>query len=80
MSSRVVIHRSEPVLPILTFAQRKGNTTFYEWRTGKVPTVVERPVVEDASQDTVTEDTVSLTVSILRINQCHITKTAPVRF
>ncbi|GAA6214606.1 CDK5 regulatory subunit-associated protein 3 isoform X2 [Lates japonicus] len=49
---------SEPVLLMLTFAQRKGNATFYEWRTGKVPTVVERPVVEDAPQDTVTEDTI----------------------
>ncbi|XP_059181078.1 CDK5 regulatory subunit-associated protein 3 [Centropristis striata] len=39
---------SEPVLPMLTFVQEKGNPTFYEWRTGKVPTVVERPVVEEA--------------------------------
>lgn len=49
---------SEPVLPMLTFAQRRGNTTFYEWRTGNVPTVVERPVVEDAPPDTVTEDAI----------------------
>nr|XP_020460379.1 CDK5 regulatory subunit-associated protein 3 [Monopterus albus] len=49
---------SEPVLPMLTFAQKRGNTTFYEWRTGKVPTVVERPVVEDAPPATATEDTI----------------------
>ncbi|XP_028286906.1 CDK5 regulatory subunit-associated protein 3 isoform X2 [Parambassis ranga] len=49
---------SEPVLPMLTFAQKRGNTTFYEWRTGKVPTVVERPVVEESPPDTVTEDTI----------------------
>ncbi|XP_073346202.1 CDK5 regulatory subunit-associated protein 3 isoform X1 [Pagrus major] len=49
---------SEPVLPMLTFAQKKGNATFYEWRTGKVPTVVERPVVEEAPPDTVTDDTI----------------------
>ncbi|KAM4623686.1 CDK5 regulatory subunit-associated protein 3 [Polymixia lowei] len=49
---------SEPVLPMLTFAQKRGNTTFYEWRTGKAPTVVERPVVEEAPPDTVTEETI----------------------
>ncbi|KAM6964472.1 CDK5 regulatory subunit-associated protein 3 [Tautogolabrus adspersus] len=49
---------SESVLPMLTFAQKKGNTTFYEWRTGKVPTVVERPFVEEAAAETVTEDTI----------------------
>ncbi|XP_070847220.1 CDK5 regulatory subunit-associated protein 3 isoform X2 [Chaetodon trifascialis] len=47
---------SEPVLPMLTFAQKRGNTTFYEWRTGTVPTVVDRPVVEDAPPEAVTED------------------------
>ncbi|XP_034715556.1 CDK5 regulatory subunit-associated protein 3 [Etheostoma cragini] len=47
---------SKPVLPMLTFAQTRGNTTFYEWRTGKAPTVIERPVVEEAPTDTVTED------------------------
>ncbi|XP_076007771.1 CDK5 regulatory subunit-associated protein 3 [Genypterus blacodes] len=47
---------SEPVLPMLTFAQKRGNATFYEWRTGKVPIIVERPFVEDAPADTVTED------------------------
>ncbi|XP_031171262.1 CDK5 regulatory subunit-associated protein 3 [Sander lucioperca] len=47
---------SQPVLPMLTFAQTRGNTTFYEWRTGKVPTVIERPVVEEAPTDMVTED------------------------
>lgn len=47
---------SEPILPMLTFAQKRGNTTFYEWRTGTVPTVVDRPVVEEAPPETVTED------------------------
>uniref|UniRef100_A0A671WQG2 CDK5 regulatory subunit associated protein 3 n=1 Tax=Sparus aurata TaxID=8175 RepID=A0A671WQG2_SPAAU len=46
------------ILPLLTFAQKKGNATFYEWRTGKVPTVVERPVVEEAPPDTATDDTI----------------------
>uniref|UniRef100_A0A3Q2UZ76 CDK5 regulatory subunit associated protein 3 n=1 Tax=Haplochromis burtoni TaxID=8153 RepID=A0A3Q2UZ76_HAPBU len=49
---------SEPVLPMLTFAQKRGNETFYEWRTGKVPTVVERPVVGESPPDTITEDTI----------------------
>ncbi|XP_005725858.1 CDK5 regulatory subunit-associated protein 3 [Pundamilia nyererei] len=49
---------SEPVLPMLTFAQKRGNATFYEWRTGKVPTVVERPVVGESPPDTITEDTI----------------------
>ncbi|XP_067343388.1 CDK5 regulatory subunit-associated protein 3 isoform X3 [Channa argus] len=49
---------SEPVLPMLTFVQNRGNTTFYEWRTGKVPTVIERPIVEDAPPETVTECTI----------------------
>ncbi|XP_029954573.1 CDK5 regulatory subunit-associated protein 3 [Salarias fasciatus] len=49
---------SEAVLPMLTFAQKKGNATFYEWRTGKVPSVVERPAVEEAPPDSITEDTI----------------------
>ncbi|XP_020773930.1 CDK5 regulatory subunit-associated protein 3 isoform X2 [Boleophthalmus pectinirostris] len=49
---------SEPVLPMLTFVQKKGNATFYEWRTGKVPTVVERPVVEEAPLETVTDGSI----------------------
>lgn len=49
---------SEPVLPMLTFVQKKGNTTFYEWRTGEVPTVIERPVMEEAPADTITEETI----------------------
>lgn len=64
MGSHVVICRSEPVLPMLTFVQKSGNTTFYEWRMGKVPTLVERPVVEDAPSVTATEEMVSFTVSI----------------
>lgn len=63
----LLFFRSEPVLPLLTFAQKKGNATFYEWRTGKVPTVVERPVVEEAPPDTVTDDTVGFTVSVFLI-------------
>lgn len=49
---------SEPVLPMLTFVQKKGNITFYEWRTGKVPTVVERPVVEEETPDATTDDAI----------------------
>lgn len=71
MSSHVVLCRSEPVLPMLTFAQKRGNATFYEWRTGKVPTVIERPVVEEAPPDTISEDAVGFTVSLLCINQGH---------
>uniref|UniRef100_A0A8K9XTB6 CDK5 regulatory subunit associated protein 3 n=1 Tax=Oncorhynchus mykiss TaxID=8022 RepID=A0A8K9XTB6_ONCMY len=48
----------EPVLPMLTFAQKRGNPTFYEWRTGKAPAVIERPVMEEAPPDTVTEETI----------------------
>ncbi|XP_076154515.1 CDK5 regulatory subunit-associated protein 3 [Alosa pseudoharengus] len=48
----------EPVLPMLQFIQQKGNTTVYEWRTGKEPTVIERPVVEEAPPDTVTEEVI----------------------
>ncbi|XP_034427149.1 CDK5 regulatory subunit-associated protein 3 [Hippoglossus hippoglossus] len=47
---------SDPVLPMLTFAQTRGNTTFYEWRTGKVPTVVERPAAEAAPSGPATDD------------------------
>lgn len=57
---------------MLTFAQKRGNATFYEWRTGKVPTVIERPIVEEAPPDAVTEDTVGFTVVILCIIQFHI--------
>ncbi|TNN65323.1 CDK5 regulatory subunit-associated protein 3 [Liparis tanakae] len=31
--------KSEPVLHMLIFGQKRGNATFYEWRTGKVPTI-----------------------------------------
>lgn len=65
------ICRSEPVLPTLTFAQKRGNVTFYEWRTGKVPTVVERPAVEEAAPDTATDDAVGLSVSMMCNNQKH---------
>ncbi|XP_051968735.1 CDK5 regulatory subunit-associated protein 3-like [Xyrauchen texanus] len=49
---------SEPVLPMLRFVQQKGNTTVYEWKTGNVPTVIERPVMEEAPLDVVTEETI----------------------
>lgn len=58
-----VLCRSEDVLPMLAFVQKRGNTTFYEWRTGKTPTVVERPVVEEAPAHAITEDTVSVIVT-----------------
>ena len=45
---------------MLTFVQKRGNTTFYEWKTGEVPTVIERPVMEEAPADTITEETVGL--------------------
>lgn len=50
---------SEEVLPLLRFVQKKGNTTVYEWKTGNVPTVIERPLMEEAPPDVVTEETVS---------------------
>ncbi|XP_053496329.1 CDK5 regulatory subunit-associated protein 3 [Ictalurus furcatus] len=56
--TKFVCNWSEPVLPILSFIQRKGNTTVYEWKTGNVPMVIERPVVEEAPPDTVTEETI----------------------
>lgn len=58
----VVLCRSESVLPMLVFAQKRGNTTFYEWRTGAVPTVIERQLVEDAPPDSISEDTVGFSV------------------
>lgn len=60
LCSDLWVDRSEPVLPLLTFVQKKGNTTFYEWRTGNTPVIVEKPVMEEAPADTVTEETVSL--------------------
>nr|XP_057924425.1 CDK5 regulatory subunit-associated protein 3 isoform X1 [Doryrhamphus excisus] len=49
---------SEPVLPLLTFAQKRGNVTFYEWRTGNAPVVVERPHVEDTPPEALAEDAI----------------------
>ncbi|XP_053739603.1 CDK5 regulatory subunit-associated protein 3 [Synchiropus splendidus] len=49
---------SGSLLPMLTFVLDKGNITFYEWRTGTVPTVVERPVVVEAPPETMAEDTI----------------------
>ena len=74
MSSHVVICRSEPVLPMLTFAQKKGNPTFYEWRTGKVPTVVEGPVAEEALSESVADDAVGFTVSRVFIDHGCVIK------
>ncbi|XP_072229512.1 CDK5 regulatory subunit-associated protein 3 isoform X1 [Leuresthes tenuis] len=56
--TKFVCDWSEPVLPMLTFAQKRGNTTFYEWRTGKVPTVVEGPVLEEALSESVADDAI----------------------
>lgn len=47
---------------MLTFVQKRGNATSYEWRTGNTPTVVERPVVEEAPAHAITENTVGMTV------------------
>lgn len=44
---------------MLSYVQQKGNTTVYEWKTGNVPTVIERPVIEEAPPDVVTEEIVS---------------------
>ncbi|XP_067869736.1 CDK5 regulatory subunit-associated protein 3 isoform X2 [Heterodontus francisci] len=35
---------SEPIAPLLKHVQLKGNTTVYEWRTGRTPLTIERPV------------------------------------
>uniref|UniRef100_A0A667XE38 CDK5 regulatory subunit associated protein 3 n=1 Tax=Myripristis murdjan TaxID=586833 RepID=A0A667XE38_9TELE len=59
---------SEPVLPLLTFVQKRGNTTFYEWRTGEAPTVVDRPVVEEAPLDAVNEETVGWPLTVYERN------------
>ncbi|KAI5103298.1 CDK5 regulatory subunit-associated protein 3, partial [Silurus meridionalis] len=56
--TKFVCDWSKPVLPMLSFIQQKGNTTIYQWKTGIVPTVIERPVVEEAPPDTVTEETI----------------------
>uniref|UniRef100_A0A8C9SYI2 CDK5 regulatory subunit associated protein 3 n=1 Tax=Scleropages formosus TaxID=113540 RepID=A0A8C9SYI2_SCLFO len=50
---------SEPVLPMLMFVQRRGNTTMYEWRTGTAPSLIERPVEDEAPLDMVTGESVS---------------------
>uniref|UniRef100_A0A8C9R020 CDK5 regulatory subunit associated protein 3 n=1 Tax=Scleropages formosus TaxID=113540 RepID=A0A8C9R020_SCLFO len=54
---------SEPVLPMLMFVQRRGNTTMYEWRTGTAPSLIERPVEDEAPLDMVTGESVSWGVS-----------------
>lgn len=47
----------EQVLPMLRFAQKRGNSTVYEWRTGTEPSVVERPQLEEPPEQ-VEEDAV----------------------
>uniref|UniRef100_A0A3B3XVJ1 CDK5 regulatory subunit associated protein 3 n=1 Tax=Poecilia mexicana TaxID=48701 RepID=A0A3B3XVJ1_9TELE len=64
---------SEPVLPMLTFCQKSGNVTFYEWRTGKVPSLVERPAVEEAPSDAATENTVGFIDIILQSRVFYLT-------
>ncbi|XP_056285479.1 CDK5 regulatory subunit-associated protein 3 [Pseudoliparis swirei] len=49
---------SEPVLHMLIFGQKRGNATFYEWRTGKEPTVIERPDREEAPPDAIADDAI----------------------
>ncbi|XP_018581607.1 CDK5 regulatory subunit-associated protein 3 [Scleropages formosus] len=49
---------SEPVLPMLMFVQRRGNTTMYEWRTGTAPSLIERPVEDEAPLDMVTGESI----------------------
>ncbi|KAJ7987573.1 hypothetical protein DPEC_G00327880 [Dallia pectoralis] len=56
--TKFVCDWDQPVLPLLTFVQLRGDTTFYEWRTGGAPAVIERPVMEEAPPDTVTEETI----------------------
>lgn len=53
---------------MLTFVQQRGNTTFYEWRTGTVPRVVERPFVEEESTEVITEDTVGFILLSMSIS------------
>lgn len=65
---RVVICRSEPVLHMLIFGQKRGNATFYEWRTGKEPTVIERLDREEAPPDAIADDAVGhITAYILEL-------------
>uniref|UniRef100_A0A3P9MQ91 CDK5 regulatory subunit associated protein 3 n=1 Tax=Oryzias latipes TaxID=8090 RepID=A0A3P9MQ91_ORYLA len=49
---------SEPVLPLLTFVQKRGHATFYEWRTGTAPSSVERPSMGETSPETLSEDAI----------------------
>ncbi|XP_077482809.1 CDK5 regulatory subunit-associated protein 3 isoform X1 [Stigmatopora argus] len=49
---------SEPALPMLTFAQKRGNATFYEWRTGKEPTAVDRPSMEETPEEAPVEEAI----------------------
>lgn len=49
---------SEPVLPLLRFVQENGNASFYQWRKGRAPQVVERAVMEEAPPDTAVDDAI----------------------
>ncbi|XP_066554930.1 CDK5 regulatory subunit-associated protein 3 [Amia ocellicauda] len=56
--TRFVCDWSDPVLPMLSFCQSRGNITVYEWRTGTPPIVTERPPEEEPPPDTVTAETI----------------------
>ncbi|XP_034049442.1 CDK5 regulatory subunit-associated protein 3 isoform X2 [Thalassophryne amazonica] len=56
--TKFVCEWTKPILPMLTFVQKRGNTTYYEWRTGNVPTAVEKSVPAEAPPDTTTEDVI----------------------
>ncbi|KAM9296393.1 CDK5 regulatory subunit-associated protein 3 [Gastrophryne carolinensis] len=40
----------EEALPLLRYLQKHGDTTVYEWRTGEVPEIVERPDVKEVEE------------------------------
>lgn len=48
----------------------------YEWKTGNVPTVIERPVMEEAPPDVVTEEM----VRFLPINLISVINAIATRF
>ncbi|XP_070549609.1 CDK5 regulatory subunit-associated protein 3-like [Ptychodera flava] len=51
----------DEVVPMVRYVQDKGNTTVYQWKTGKVPTSVEEPKQETGDEDDeITEDQIDL--------------------
>ncbi|XP_068439432.1 CDK5 regulatory subunit-associated protein 3 [Clinocottus analis] len=56
--TKFVCDWSEPVLLMLTFSQKRGNATFYEWRTGKEPAIIERPAAMEAPPEALTDDAI----------------------